>query len=341
MANTHAGIAYSWDLPEFVGELYTADIVPGAQEVNPSFLTLIGGLNGGSARLVPDMNFNMTVEFDYPDAIQPSISEQESVAGLPGIINPLLTPTDNTCQIFQEAVEESYMSMSTRGRLVTDQVYRGADAKDDQGWMSEFSPANDASGLDKQVAYALQRIARNVNYTFLNGTYVKSTGKGVAPKTRGILEAVTTNAVAAAGAALSDDLLSLLMEKMVTNSSGMAFQSIPVLIMGAQQKKLFSQLYAFPPESRNVAGYNIKQFETDFGTVGVLYEPTIPADTILFASMSMIRPVYNAVPGKGIVFYEPKSKIAASAGGMLYGHIGLDYGPEWMHGKITGLKVRA
>ena len=101
------------------------------------------------------------------------------------------------------------------------------DAKDDQGWMSEFSPANDASGLDKQVAYALQRIARNVNYTFLNGKYVKSTGKGVAPQTRGILEAVTTNAVAAAGAALSDDLLSLLMEKMVTNSSGMAFQSIP------------------------------------------------------------------------------------------------------------------
>lgn len=58
----YTGYVSSWDLPQLVGELYTADIIPGAQEVNPTFLTLIGGLNGANARIVPDMNFTMTVD---------------------------------------------------------------------------------------------------------------------------------------------------------------------------------------------------------------------------------------------------------------------------------------
>lgn len=329
------GIVTSWDIPNFVGELYTADVTPGAKEVHPSFLTLVGGLNGSTARIVPDMNFNMTVEFDSPAPTQPNISENTSYTVLPAPVNPILTPTDNTCQIFMESAAETYTSMSTRGRLVSDQLYPvGAST---EAWMSEFAPSNDASAIARQVTYALQRVARNVNYTFLNGTYVKSTGKGVAARTRGLLEAITTNAIAANGAALSDDLIGQLMLEMVTNSGGRAFQSMPILIMGAKQKRLFSQIYAFPPESRTYAGYNIEQFMTDFGNVGVLYEPTIAADTILFASMAVIRPVYCPVPGKGILFYEEKPQIGASVGGMVFGQIGLDYGPEWMHGKITGL----
>ena len=333
----NTGYVSSWDLPQLVGELYTADITPGAEEVNPTFLTLIGGLNGNNARIVPDMNFTMTVDFDYPAAVQPAISEATSVSTLPQPVNPLLTPSDNTCQIYMEAVEESYLSMSTRGRIVTDQLYpAGAPT---EGWVSEMSPANDFSAIVKQVTYALQRVARNVNYTFLNGVYHKSTSKADAAKTRGLLTAITTNEIAAGGAALSDDLIGQLMEAMVTNSGGRAFQNIPVLIMNARQKRALSQVYVFAPESRTVAGYNLQQLFTDFGPVSVLYEPTIPNDTVLFASLSLIKPVFNPVPGKGVLFYEDKEKVGASNGGMIYGHIGLDYGPEWMHGKITGLAV--
>lgn len=334
----YTGYVSSWELPQLVGELYTADIVPGAEEVNPTFLTLIGGLNGANARQVPDMNFTMTVEFDYPAVGQPAISEKTSVETLPQPVNPLLTPSDNTCQIYMEAVEETYMSRSTRGRLVTDQIYPVGDNKS-EGWLSEVSPANDFSAIAKQITYALQRIARNVNYTFLNGVYNKSTSKADPAQTRGLLTAISTNAIKANGAALSDDLIGKLMEEMVTNSGGRAFQSIPVLIMNAKQKRALSQIYVFPPESRTVAGYNLRQLETDFGPVSVLYEPTIPNDTILFASMSLIKPVFNPVPGKGLLFYEDKQKTGASEGGMIYGHIGLDYGPEWMHGKITGLSI--
>lgn len=336
----YTGIVSSWELPNFVGELYTADTVPGQMEPNPTFLSLIGGLTGGTARLVPDMNFTMTVEFDYPAAVQPEISEAASIVGPPQPINPLYTPSDNTCQIYQESVEESYLSRATRGRLVTPFVYPSdAPGVDNEGWLAEFNPNRDAAALEEQVSYALGRVARNVNYTFLNGVYHKSTSKNDAPKTRGIIPAVTTNAINANGAKLSEKLFSELMIAVVTNTGGRAFQSIPVLLVSASQKRALSELFIFPPESRTVGGKNLQVLETDFGPVYVMYEPTVPDHTVLLASMSLIKPVFNAVPGKGVLFYEDKAKAGASAGGMIYGHIGLDYGPEWMHGKIYGLTV--
>ena len=42
-------------------------------------------------------------------------------------------------------------------------------------------------------------------------------------------------------------------------------------------------------------------------------------------------------PGKGVLFYEELSKTGASEKGQIYGQLGLDYGPEEFHGKITGL----
>jgi hypothetical protein len=331
----HTGIVSSWDLPNFVGELYTADAVPGQREANPSFLTLVGGLNGQNARIVEDMQYNMTVEFDYPNPSQPNISENSSITVLPDPVNPIYTNTRNTCQIYQESVAESYVSKATRGRLITDQLYPiGAPT---EGWLSATSPNRDAAALVEQISYALARIARNANHTFLNGAYVEATSKAVASRTKGIITGITTNAVAAVGAALSETLIGTLMQNMVTNSSGKAFQYVPILMMNAFQKRKFSAIYAFPPEHRNIGGYNITMYETDFGTVGVMYEPTIPVDTVLFVSLAIVKPVFNEVPGKGVLFYENKPQIGAAEGGMLYGHIGIDYGPEWMHGKITGL----
>jgi len=252
-------------------------------------------------------------------------------------VNPIYTPVRNTCQIYMEAVQESYLSMATRGRLVTDQLYPiGAPT---EAWISQFSPNRDAAALASQITYALARIARNVNHTFLNGAYVESTGNGVAARTKGIITGITTNTVAAGGGALTEAMVGNLMQSMVTNTSGKAFQYIPVLLMNAFQKRKFSALFAYPPESRNVAGYNITMYETDFGTVGIMYESNIPPDTVLFTSLAIVKPVFNAVPGKGVLFYEQKAQVGASQGGMLYGHIGIDYGPEWMHGKITGLAI--
>lgn len=334
----YTGLVTSWDLPNFVGELWNADVVPG-ESVTPTFLAMIGGMNGGRSRIVGDINYNMTVEFDFPAPEQPNISELASATGVPQPVNPLYTSTENTVQIYQESVEETYVDMATRGRFYTEDIASYGPDQNDFGVMSQFAPKHNASALDRQIAFALKRIARNMNHTFLNGIYEKSTGKNVAPRTKGLLTGIETNAIDAKGAALSDTLVNQLILEMQLNSGGNAFSYTPLLVMNAYQKQRFSALYAYPPTSRTVAGFNIQTFETDFGTVGVLYEPTIPSDTILFTSLSLILPTFLEVPGKGYLFYEPKSKVAASEGGMLFGMAGIDYGPEWMHGKITGLAV--
>lgn len=327
-----SGVVTYWNLPNFVGELYTADIIPGQNDVNPTFLSLVGGLNAGNARIVPDFNFTMDVDYDFPAASQPDISETDSQT-LPDPVSPVWTESDNTAQIYQEAVEITYKKASTLGRRVTADVAGDGSV----GYYSETEPNNQQNLLSQLTTYALGNVARKVNYTFLNGAYQKATNAGTSARTRGIITAASTNAIAAGGADLSQELINELMRSMVVNSGGQSFQRTPVLLMNAFQKQKFSSLSIFPPESRNVGGFNLKMIETDFGPVGVMFEPTIDSDTILFASMSVCKPVFVEVPGMGVLFYAPKEKTAASEGGMVYGQIGLDYGPEWMHGKITGL----
>ena len=63
----------------------------------------------------------------------------------------------------------------------------------------------------------------------------------------------------------------------------------------------------------------------------------MPTSTLLIADLSVCKPVFLPVPGKGVLFYEELSRTGASEKGHLYGQIGLDYGPEEYHGTITGL----
>jgi hypothetical protein len=53
--------------------------------------------------------------------------------------------------------------------------------------------------------------------------------------------------------------------------------------------------------------------------------------------MSMIRPVTQPTPGKGNFFYEELAKTGAAEQGQVFGMFGLDHGPAFAHGKITGL----
>jgi len=82
---------------------------------------------------------------------------------------------------------------------------------------------------------------------------------------------------------------------------------------------------------------NISQIETDFAMLGVVWAPQMPTDTLLIAEMSVCSPVFCPVPGKGLLFYEELSRSGAAEKGHIYGQMGLDYGPEEYHGKITSI----
>ena len=96
----------------------------------------------------------------------------------------------------------------------------------------------------------------------------------------------------------------------------------------------------YAEQDRNIGGKNIKQIETDFGNVMVVYEPTM-AGTVALLDMGKIKPVAKDIPGKGQLFYEPLSKVGAGEQGQIYGELGIDYANEAFHGKITGLKSSA
>ena len=65
----------------------------------------------------------------------------------------------------------------------------------------------------------------------------------------------------------------------------------------------------------------------------------LPAGTALLLNLDVIAPVYQPVPGKGNFFLEQLSKTGAGEKYQLFGQVGLDHGPEWYHGKFTGIST--
>ena len=331
-----SGTTTYWNSPNYEGKLWNAQQVPGQGHIS-SFISLMGGLNGENMRVVRDFDFAMLNEYDFPAPAQPAITETDSLTA-PTAVSPVDSQARNSCQIYQEAVSVSYKKNSTQGRVATGIV------QDSVGyWANEGESIEDL--IARRKAYCLNTISRDYNYTCLNGTFVQSTASDVAAKTRGLKEAITTNATAAASAELSEALLQELFADMADNTSNQAFNAMPILLVPTTQKQNISKIYGNQPEAWNIGGMNIETIMTDFGLVGIVYEPMVNAtgdteDTIVFTSMAANRPVFVPTMTEtvgGLLVYEDLAKTGASINGQFYGQMGFDYSIEKMHGKISGL----
>lgn len=296
----------------YVGELFLI----GANKT--PFLNMIGGLDGANSKVSGSFQFPVAQPWALEAAAQPDISENGSLTA-PTTVNYVRSQDTNTCQIYQRQVSVSYAKQSTTGEL------SGLSIEGTQPVRNE---------KDFQIEANLKQIALNADYTFLNGVYQADANTTTSAKTCGIITISTTNAVAGGAAALSQAMIDELLRDMASN--GAIFED-PVIFVNAFQKQALTGIYAYAPESRNVGGVAIDQIETDFAKLGVVWAPNVPTDTLLIAEMSVCSPVFLPVPGKGYLFYEELSKTGASEKGQLYGQIGLDFGPEEYHGKITGL----
>lgn len=300
-----------WNLPNYSGELFTTDA-----EQTP-FLTMIGGLTGGGMS-TGNFEFAIDSQYSYPAAAQPAITETASLTA-PAAINYVRDQSKNVTQIFHEKVSISYAKMSNNTRL--------------SGINTAGQQNNAPSEKDFQIARQLGKIARDVEYTFLNGTYSIATTAATANKTRGMYAAALTT-TAAAGAALSKPMIQNILRQMYDN--GALFQNM-VIWCNSFQKQALTSLYAYAPTDRNVGGVNIKQIETDFGNLGIMLNRFNPQANLGFFDMAAIAPVFQPVPGKGNFFYEELSKAGAAEEGQIFGQIGLDHGSIALHGSITGL----
>lgn len=305
-----AGTGTTFNLPNFVGELF--NVTP----TETPLLSMIGGLTGGEASVTKEDVWQTT---DNNAAAQTAAIEGAD----PDYENRDRSEVSNVKQIYQYGFSVTYTKQAATGNL-------GTSATSILG----TNPVQDE--LAHQQNLKLQRMARDTEYSFLRGTYANPTTNASARKTRGMLAAVTSNEEAASAADLAKSHVDGIMLKMA--NSGALFNNV-VAFCGGFQKQQFSNIYGYAPESRNVGGVNIQQVETDFGPVGVVFDRYMPDDDILFIDVSLLTPTHLVIPGKGMVFVEPLAHTGSSWNFQLYGEIGLKYGPEQFHGKITNLST--
>jgi hypothetical protein len=300
-----------WNLPNYSGMLFTSDVV------EFPLTNLIGGVQG--AAQTNNFEFPIGQSYSHEAASQPAISETASLAA-PDAIEYTRDQESNVTQIFQEKVSISYVKMSNPGRL--------------EGLNSAGQVANPISDADFQKAMAFEKIARDLEYTEINGVYQKSINSGVANKTRGLLAAATT-ATNAASAYLTKEMVDTHLRAMF--AAGSKFKR-PVFLGGAFQVEKLNDIYGNVPADWNIGGVRLSVIRTIYGDMGVLAPHRfMPTTQLLLADLAVVQLVFQPTPPKGNLFYEVLSKTGAAESGQIFGQIGLNHGPGFAHGRIYGL----
>lgn len=322
MATNESYVMTSHNLLNYSGMLFNKG------NTKTPFLTLIGG----KSRTTQSWKFPVSLAYTTGGGSQPAITETGSLTA-PNAEFVTRTQAVNVCQIFQRALSISYGKQSSMDQL--------------SGLNIAGQAPNPATELDWQVARAMEAIANDMEYTFLNGAYQDGTYDDVAYKTKGITAAITSNAVAKEGTpALTYWMVAELLNLIMDNSSasthapvdGLVLVARPVQIMQLNGDAQANGLTVIPA-SREVNGIKIDTLITPFGTVGLLADPYVASGTALLVNPAVIAPVFMPVPGKGNFFLEPLAKTGAADKYQIYGQAGLDFGAEWYHGKITGLNT--
>lgn len=304
------------------------------------FLNSLGGVLSGSnlnfsrVKVTNSFEFAVAQPFDTGAGTQPAITEAASVTGVTA--NTITRGQDyNTCQIFQRKAEVSYKKLSTIGTVNNSisGVHNIDGVQAGIGYGIGGNPVTDE--LNFQVFANMKGMASDINYSFLRGTYQGAASAATAAKTRGLIAAITTNAVAAGGVALSTTLVDACLKLMV--DSGAIRQNIVAICNTFQYMKL-SALYTHMPMDRTLGGAKVTRVMTPLCDFDILHDPSMATDTVVFAEYDVIK--ITICPINGVyMLLEVKPTDGASYAKQIYLQAGLDHGPEEYHGKITGLAV--
>ena len=290
------------------------------------FLSALGGMQGGRAATSTNFQFPVAQPWSLASASQ----DTQSVATAAAAGTPTTTTRaqdKNTVQIMKNDRDVSYAKQSAIGEI--------------SGVTAQGGNQPVVDELTWQQGVGLQQIAVNIDYSFIQGTYVASTGApAVNQTTRGIIEATATNAVAAG----TSDLSKLLIDELVRTIAGNVAPNGNYVFMGnAFQVQQLNNIYGFAPDDRQVGGVNLNTIIMPIlGRVGIMYEPHMPAGILQLVNMNVVKPMFvpHRMGNTGstqIISWTPTAITAAKAGGFWYTQVGLDHGPEEYHGKITGL----
>lgn len=306
----------TFDLPNYIGELFQK-----GQRPNTT-LQLLGGTSGWT----PYASWEFPVGQQYEVAAHASSTARLEGANAPDATGIVRSQITNVTQIWQETVRVTY------SKLAAGQQLSGL------GIGGESDPVADE--LAFQTSAKLEFMARNLNWTLLNQTYNKPSDNSAARRTRGLRQAITTNTVAAGDEDFNLDMVDELFAQIVEQGGTDDGENMIALAGPAQLRKMnefFRKDKLKVDEDRFVGGVRVRTVYSTFGVLNFALERDMPTDEIAFVNFDVIRLVATPVPGKGVLFREELAKTGASESYQIYGEMGLDHGPEWHHGKITGL----
>lgn len=255
---------------------------------------------------------------------QPAISEDASLTAPAASVVKREQKT-NVTQIFHESVGISYGKMSNMGTL--------------SGVNIAGQAANPMNELDFQVSAKMQKIARDIEFTFIQGAYSKATSDSTVNKTRGLVTAITTNVTAMGNKPLGLwDIAEMVRKVYESNApiAGLVVWCDAVTRMQINADAAQNDLTVIPAD-RTINGINLSRVLTPMGEVYLYTGECLPSGTALLLNLDVIRPVEQPTPGKGNFFLEELAKTGAGTSYQIFGQVGLDHGPEWYHGKWTGI----
>lgn len=388
------GLGTTYNLPNYTGLLF------GLTPSDTPFFSAIGGLSSGGQ--------TTSTEFEWQTYDLRAAGQNVALEGAtaPTAVERVRANVTNVCQIQQSKVSVSYSKLAAVGQKAG----------------SNNEAANPVrSELDWQVEQELKGMVRDIEYSFLRGMYVKPTDNNTARKTRGLLQAITTNAVdygtagisgstatastdkvtatahglsngarvlfttltggtglsantvyyvvnkatndfqlslqsggpvvditadysAVAYTVLADltyDMISSLMQGVYDNGGIMEAGTAALIVPSHLKVKVSSVMASvfgkYVESSRTVGGVNVQTVETDFGTLNLMTNRHMPKGTLAVSSLEQCQPVFLEVPSKGHFFAEPLAKTGSSDEVQLYGEVGLAYGSEASHGKLSNV----
>ena len=309
------------NLPNFVGELFS--LIP----AQTPLLSMSGGLTGGKS--VASKEFTWQVE----DNAAASVNRSQLEGDDPPINAIIRQEVKNVVEIHQESVKIAYSKLGN-----TQFVGSGGAV-----------PVTDASGLlgnqpvqaeiPHQLGLTINRIARDVELSFLSGVFVNPNDNATERQTRGVLTAIDTHSTVFAVDLRTS--LNAMLAGMYEDETTVAPLINPVIFLNGTTKTQlsleFTNNLGLADRSRTIGGVNVETIVTDFGTFGVVLDRYMPVDELALLDMSVISPCFMPIPGKGHFFTEPLAKTGSYDQVQIYGEIGLEYGPEQYHGLITAI----
>lgn len=328
------GVANTFDVPNFVGELF---------EVTPSdtpLLSAIGGLTGGEQASATYFTWQGT-------DLRTGEDDRQRLEGAdaPQVESRKRFNMYNVVEVHHESVGVTYTKLAA-----TSQVAAVTPRDHQAGLAGASNPVTDELG--HQTTSALKSMALDIEASFLTGKFANPSDNTEPRRTRGLIQAIEdaseeipnaeANVIDADGAAVTEDTLLDLMQ-MIWDAGGIREDETRTAIVNSTQKRALTRAFirerGYQEMTRDVGGVSLSYIETDFGRLNFMLSRWAPRDTIIVASLDQLAPVFLPIPDRGFLFQEALPTSGSTVRTQLYGEIGLRYGLPIHHGLIKGLST--